>query len=156
MRTPDEAGGKRREGPIGNEEAKGYRVRLHWVMIMGPATVMVISGLLIPDKGRGAALVLALATIWGVFASISFERSEIVLFPERLVVSIGFPWRRTYEVPLEDIEAFEVYQPSLGKFLDFGRITIRRKRGRRVRFRMVRSPQLLAQKVYEYKQGNGY
>jgi len=138
-----------------NGEGKVYRVKLHWVMILGPATLMVIAGLLIPEKGRSAILLLAFATIWGVFASISFERSEILLTRERLLVSIGFPWRRSYEVLLTEIETVDVYQPSLGKFLDFGRITIRRKRGRRVRFRMVRSPLLPAQEVYEHKQGNG-
>jgi hypothetical protein len=142
---------------MGREEARPdsgdavLRTRLHWVMIAGPATLMVIAGLSIEHKGGSAALVLALAVLWGICASISFELSEIVLTKERLWVKVGFPWRRSHDFPLADVADVQVYQPSLGKVLDFGRITIMRNNGKRISFRMVRSPHLLAQLIYECK-----
>jgi hypothetical protein len=140
------------QGQGDSGETPLMRARLHWVIIAGPAALMIIAGLSIEQKGTSAALVLTLAVIWGIFSSISFEISEIVLTKERLLVKIGFPWRRSYDLPLKDIESIGVYQPSLGKLLDFGKIIIARKNGRRLSFRMVRSPHVLAQKVHECKQ----
>jgi hypothetical protein len=141
----------REEGRPDSGEAVVSRTRLHWVMIAGPAALMVIAGLSIGHKGTSAFLVLAFAVMWGVFSSISFELSEIVLTKEGLLVKIGFPWRRSYDFPLAGVADVIVYQPSLGKVLDFGKITIKRTNGKRTSFRMVRSPHLLAQAIYECK-----
>ncbi len=127
------------------------RTRLHWVMIAGPAALMVIAGLSIGNKGTSAAIVLAFAVAWGICSSISFELSEIVLTKERLSVKVGFPWRRSHDFKLADVADVHVYQPSLGKVLDFGKITIMQTNHKRNSFRMVRSPHLLAQGIYECK-----
>ena len=139
-------------GPDYSGESVVLRTRLHWVIIAGPAALMVIAGLSLEHKGTSAEVVLALAVLWGIFSSISFERSEIVLTKARLLLKVGFPWRRSYDFPLADVQDVIVYQPSLGKFLDFGKITIRRKNGKRSVFRMVRSPHVLAQAIYEQQQ----
>ncbi len=144
--------GRKERQPDYSGEPVVMRTRLHWVMIAGPAALMVIAGLSLDHKGISAEVVLALATVWGIFSSISFERSEIVLTKERLLLKVGFPWRRSYDFPLADIQDVIVYQPSLGKFLDFGKITIRRNNRKRSVFRMVRSPHVLSQAIYEQKQ----
>ncbi|OPY67744.1 MAG: hypothetical protein A4E57_02137 [Syntrophorhabdaceae bacterium PtaU1.Bin034] len=128
-----------------------YRTRLHWIMFFGPGGLMMIGGLSIPSKGLPAAVILALGTIWGIFSSINFERSEIVLSRSSLRLRVGGLWRRSYDIPLSEIERVDVYQPSLGKILDFGKITIRRKNARKLVFRMIRSPLQLAGKIYQYK-----
>ncbi|MGD0229091.1 MAG: PH domain-containing protein [Syntrophorhabdales bacterium] len=136
-----------------NGETIVHRERLHPVMLAGPATLMIFAGLSIGRKGVTAVILLALATIWGIFSSISLERSEIVLTRGRLLVRIGFPWQRSYDFPLEDIESVHVYQPSLGRFLDFGKITVTGKNGKRRAFRMVRSPIGLTERIYECARG---
>jgi hypothetical protein len=129
-----------------------YRTKLHWVMVLGPAVLMILTGVSIPGKGTNAAFLLALATIWGVFSSIGLEKSEFVVTQSRVLANVGFPWRRSYELPLSDIEGVNVYQPSLGKVLNFGKITVRTQNGRRLSFRLVRDPLQFASVVYEAKQ----
>jgi hypothetical protein len=117
-----------------------YRTRLHWVMVLGPAVLMILSGVSIPAKGLNAVAFLALATLWGVFSSISLERSEFLVTGSLFLVRVGFPWRRSYTLPLADIERIKVYQPSLGKVLNFGKLTVSMKSRRRFSFRMLRDP----------------
>ena len=121
--------------------------------LLGPAVLMIIAGLSVPTKGTAALLLLAVGTLWGVFSTISFEKSEFLIADGRLQIGVGFPWRRHYEVALDAIEGVHVYQPSLGKVLDFGKITIIERGKKRHVFRLVKAPFELSDAIYERRQG---
>ena len=109
-------------------------------MLLGPAMLMIIGGLSIHPKGLSGLVVFAIGLAWGILSSISFRTSEIGITDQRLLLRIGFPLRRTYDIPLTTIEMVDTYQPSLGKFLNFGKVVLGLDGKKRGAFRMVDSP----------------
>jgi|WetSurMetagenome_2_1015567.scaffolds.fasta_scaffold34250_2 hypothetical protein len=142
---PQAAEGVRSE----EEETAVYRTGLHWVLVLAPALVMMLSGMSIPGKGVGAVVLLTLATMWGVLSSISLESSEFMVTKKRMLIKTGFPRRRSHDLFLADIGGVYVYQPSLGKVLNFGKVTFKMKTGKRLSFRLVRDPLRLASAISE-------
>lgn len=117
-----------------------YRTKLHWATLLGPGMLIVLGGLSVPSKGMSAVVLLAIGVMWGIFSSISLQTSEIGITNERLLLKLGFPLRRTYDIPLAKVGMVDIHQPSLGKFLNFGKIIIGFTDGKRGSFRMVREP----------------
>jgi membrane protein YdbS with pleckstrin-like domain len=136
------------------EETTLYQTKLHWAMLLGPALLMLVAGLSIPSKGLQAVILLAVSTIWGIVWTINLQTSEIKLTKNRILARIGFPWRRSYNIPYENIVRIDIYQPVLGKFLDFGRVIILLKGKGKKSLRMVHSPLNLAKSFSEYKQAS--
>jgi len=124
-----------------------YRTKLHWATLFGPGMLIVLGGLWIPSKGMSALAMLTLGVIWAVFSSISLQNSEIGITDKRLLLRVGFPLRRTCDIVLEKIQMVDIYQPSLGKFLNFGKIIIQSVGGKRYAFRMIASPVELRDEV---------
>jgi uncharacterized membrane protein YdbT with pleckstrin-like domain len=122
------------------KERVAYRTKLHWATLLGPGVLIVLAGLWIPSKGMSALTLLVLGVIWGVLSTISLQNSEIGITGRRLLLRVGFPLRRTCDIPLEKIQMVDIYQPSLGKFLNFGKIIIQSADGKRYAFRMIASP----------------
>jgi uncharacterized membrane protein YdbT with pleckstrin-like domain len=117
-----------------------YRTKLHWAMLLGPGMLMILAGLWIPSKGMSALALLTLGVMWGALSTISLQTSEIGITNKRLLLRVGFPLRRKYDISLEKMQAVDIYQPSLGKFLNFGKIIIQSAGGKRYSFRMIASP----------------
>jgi uncharacterized membrane protein YdbT with pleckstrin-like domain len=117
-----------------------YRTKLHWATLLGSGMLIVFGGLWIPSKGMSALVMLVLGLIWGVFSFISLQKSEIGITDKRLLLRVGFPLKRTCDISLEKIQAVYIYQPSLGKFLNFGKIIIQSVDGKKYAFRMIASP----------------
>ena len=117
-----------------------YRTGLHWATLLGPAMLMIIGGISIPSRGASGLVLFGLGLLWGVLSYISYQTSEVGITDKRLLLRVGFPLRRTYDIPLTQIAMVDTYQPSLGKFLNFGKIIIGLDGGKRGAFRMVDSP----------------
>ena len=117
-----------------------YRTKLHWAMLLGPGTLMVIGGLSLPSKGLSGLILFGIGFAWAILSTISFQTSEIGITDQRLLLRTGFPMRRTYDIPLTQIELVDTYQPSLGKFLNFGKVILGLEGGKRGAFRMIDSP----------------
>ena len=87
-----------------------------------------------------AVVLLTIGVIWAIFSSISLQISEIGITNKRLILRTGFPLKRSYDIPLAKIAMVDIHQPSLGKFLNFGKIILSFEGGKRGAFRMVSSP----------------
>jgi hypothetical protein len=125
---------------IKDNEHVVYRTKLHWAMLLGPALLLIIGGLSIPSKGLSGLILFSLGLLWGILSSISYQTSEIGITDKRLLIRIGFPVRRTYDIALTNIELVDTYQPSLGKLLNFGKVILGLDGKKRGAFRMVDSP----------------
>jgi uncharacterized membrane protein YdbT with pleckstrin-like domain len=117
-----------------------YRTKLHWATLLGPAMLLIIGGLSIPSKGMSGLILFGLGLLWGILSSISYQTSEIGITDRRLLIRIGFPVRRTYDIALTTIEMVDTYQPSLGKLLNFGKVILGLDGRKRGAFRMIDSP----------------
>jgi hypothetical protein len=130
-----------------NDEEIIFRTGCHWAMFLGPALVIIIGGLALGSQGFSAMVLMAFGLVWGVFSSISLQRSEIGLTGKRVLIHAGFPLVKSYDIPLGKIVAIDFYQPSLGSMLDFGKITVVYDGRSRCVIRFVSSPAELVTRV---------
>ncbi|HEY3278790.1 MAG TPA: PH domain-containing protein, partial [Syntrophorhabdaceae bacterium] len=102
-------------------------------------------------KGVQAWVLVFLSFVWIVLSWINFQSCWFRLTKDRLFVKPGFPWPKIHDFPLDTIKSVTVYQPVLGKFLDFGKIRIIRTDGNKKLFKMIGSPHLLTSAIYDAK-----
>ncbi|MBA4393029.1 MAG: hypothetical protein C0407_05705 [Desulfobacca sp.] len=106
-------------------------------MLLGPALVIFIGWMVMQAKGSQSITLLALGIVWGVCSSISLQRSRIILRAEQLDIQIGFPWKRSLIIPLNEITQITFYQPALGTMLNFGKIILVHQGKRNFGFRFI-------------------
>ena len=127
-----------------NELSEGerivYQTKLHWVLFLGPAMLVVLGGLWIPAKGLAALVFVVIGLAWGILSYRRYFNSYIHLTNKKIVICASSLLRRPYKIPLTDITYVDFYQPSLGAFLNFGKITIVHGNKYKSVFRMVSSP----------------
>ena len=123
----------------GNEKIV-YRVGLHWVMFLGPAIFIFLAGISIPASGTPAIVLFIIAMLWAVLSYVALLNTEFVVTNNRLLIWTVFPWKKMYDIALVEIVNASVYEPSLGKLLNFGRITIVLNNGKRISRRLVSGP----------------
>ena len=126
-----------------------YRSGYHWATLLGPAMLMVIGGLAIRSKGITAVVLLFLGVLWGLLSSVSVQSSEMAVTNRRLFGRMGFPWRRTFDIPLREIEYADFYAPSLGVILNFGKLMVYARGRRKMSLRMVRNPMEMTRQIAE-------
>jgi uncharacterized membrane protein YdbT with pleckstrin-like domain len=141
-----------REQNRGPDERILLRTKRHWAIFIGPVLFMIFAGLSIPSRGMPALVLLAVGIAWALLSSISFQTSEFAITKERLLIRTGLPWGRVRDIPLSNIEVVDFYQPALGKILDFGKIIVRSKAGKKQYFTMVRAPLQFTHAAHEYIQ----
>lgn len=123
-----------------DDERIMYQTKLHWVLFLGPATLIVLGGLWIPAKGLSALVLVALGFAWGILSYKKYFNSYIHVTSKKIVISTSSLVRRPYTIPFSDITYIDSYQPSLGAMLNFGKITIVHGGKYKSVFRMVSSP----------------
>jgi membrane protein YdbS with pleckstrin-like domain len=117
-----------------------YQTRLHWVLLLGPALLIMFGGLSIPAKGLSAIVLAGIGIAWGILSYIKLSRSSVRVTNKRVIIRVGLLIRRPYIISLSDISLVDFYQPSLGAMLNFGKITIIHGAKFKSVFRMVSSP----------------
>jgi hypothetical protein len=125
-----------------------YRAKHHWGVLLGPIIIIFIGWLMIGSKGPQVIVLIAFGLVWGIFSYISLRTSEIVLTNSRLLINVGFPLKRFYDITLNDITHFDFYQPSLGSILNFGKIILVQKEKKKKAFRFIDSPAELVREVH--------
>jgi membrane protein YdbS with pleckstrin-like domain len=117
-----------------------YQTRLHWVLFLGPAMLIILGGLSFPAKGLKALVLVAIGIVWGFISYIKFNRSLIRVTNQRVLIRVSFLVRKVYSISLSDISYVDFYQPSLGAMLNFGKVTLVHSGKFKSVFRMVSSP----------------
>jgi hypothetical protein len=85
-------------------------------------------------------ILMAFGVLWGICANINLRRSQIILTKSRLIIDVGFPLKRSYDVPLNEISVVDFYQPSLGSMLNFGKLILVFKEKKKLAVRFISSP----------------
>jgi hypothetical protein len=117
-----------------------YRAQLHWAILLGPSLVIVVGALALKSQGYHAMVLIAFGLIWGILSYINLRRSEIGLTQNKVLIDVGFPMKKSHDIPLSEIIFIDYYQPSLGSMLDFGKILVMDKRKKKYAFRLVAAP----------------
>jgi membrane protein YdbS with pleckstrin-like domain len=125
-----------------------YRAQLHWAILLGPVLVILIGALALKSQGYHAIALIVFGLIWGIFSYVRLRRSEIGLSRNKILINIGFPLKKSFEIPLNEIIFIDHYQPTLGSMLNFGKILVMDKRKKKYAFRFVAGPADLVKEVH--------
>ncbi len=111
-----------------------YSGRIHWIIYL-PAAMLLVVALAALVHGSGArpgmnwTLVAAICAGVGLMAGLSawIKRwtTEIDVTDRRIVYKRGLVRRHTVEMNMDKVESVDVDQTILGRFLNFGNVTIR-------------------------------
>jgi hypothetical protein len=134
---------------LSGDEKIVYRTGLHWVTFCGPAMLLFLAGVSIQSKGKPAIVLFIIGLVWAILSYITLRTTEFAITNKRVLVWTIFPWKKLHDLALDGIADAAVYQPSLGKFLDFGKITIVLVNGKRVSRRLVSAPYELLKNLSE-------
>jgi hypothetical protein len=116
-----------------------HTASIHWI-VYWPGVVMLIVAAVLWWYGiyRPAWATPLMATLFDYLALIVALIGLVLLFREwfiwwtteiavtdrRVVYKQGFIWRHTNEMLMEKVESVKVYQPILGRILDYGDVTV--------------------------------
>lgn len=114
--------------------------RLHWAIFLGPALLILFGGLSVPAKGTPALGLVGMGLAWMVLSYRRWSSSSIRVTDRRIVICTSFLSKRFSSVPIGEISNVDVYRPSLGAILNFGKITIIQGGKTKIVVRMVASP----------------
>jgi len=126
-----------------------YKTRLHWVLFVKPALV-VLAGMILMVLLRqvqdppwlwifGAAVVL-IGLVWAFVHYVEVMTSEFAVTTSRLIFKVGLISRYTTELLLAKVESIGVQQGLIGRVLNYGDLTVTGTGGAREIFRRVRDP----------------
>ena len=76
---------------------------------------------------------IAFGLIWGIFSYIRLRRSEIGLTRNKILINVGFPLKKSFDILLNEIIFIDYYQPPLGSMLNFGKILVMDKKKEEIR-----------------------
>ena len=126
-----------------------YKTRLHWVLFVKPALV-VLAGVILMVLLRqvqdprwlwifGAAVAL-IGLVWAFVHYVEVMTSEFAVTTSRLIFKVGLISRYTTELLLAKVESIGVQQGLIGRLLNYGDLTVTGTGGAREVFRRVRDP----------------
>lgn len=124
-----------------------YRTTVHWAALFGPAMLFIIGGVSVRSRMIPALVMLGVAVLWGVLSIRNLRMSEFVLTDSKLLVRVGFPLTRSYEIPYTELAGADFFKPALGVMMGFGKVMILRKDNKTVVFRLVAKPDDLVEKL---------
>jgi len=126
-----------------------YKTRLHWMLFLKPALV-VLGGIVLMVVLRpvqdppwlwmiGAAVTL-IGLGWGLVHYVELMTSEFAVTSSRLILKVGLISRYTTELLLTKVETIGVQQGLMGRMLGYGDLIVTGTGGAREVFRRVRDP----------------
>jgi uncharacterized membrane protein YdbT with pleckstrin-like domain len=126
-----------------------YKTRLHWVLFVKPALLMLVGVILMvllrqvqdpPWLWIFGAAVALIGLVWAFVHYVEVMTSEFAVTTSRLILKVGLISRYTTELLLAKVESIGVQQGLIGRLLNYGDLTVTGTGGAREVFRRVRDP----------------
>lgn len=116
-------------------ESVVYAAKLHWFMLVAPATTCVCGLVIVvlSEFGSGPpwsyfGIIGSLALLFGAVAMmvrfLTMRSVELAVTSNRVMFKVGVIGRRTREIGLGQVETVGVDQGMIGRMFGFGRVTI--------------------------------
>jgi uncharacterized membrane protein YdbT with pleckstrin-like domain len=126
-----------------------YKTRLHWILFLRSALI-VVAGLVLTAVLRRVLdppwlwyvglVVVAVGVAAGFVRAVEVLTSEFAVTTTRLIFKVGLIARYTTELLLSKVESIGVTQTLLGRLLNYGDLTVTGTGGAREVFRRVGDP----------------
>ena len=123
------------------DEQVTYRARLHWIIYLGPALV-VLAAIAIALGGQGIAAIVvgSIGLLLMLPPWIRSESSEFAITNKRVVIKVGLIRRHSLELLLQKVEGIGVDQGIIGRILGYGTITVAGVGGTKEAFQRISNP----------------
>jgi uncharacterized membrane protein YdbT with pleckstrin-like domain len=117
------------------------RARLHWIVFLKAAAVLILGlGLLYFDPKLIGLIVMAVGVLMALPPWISRVSSEFGVTSKRVIIKVGVIQRRTLELLIRQVEAISVDQSLTGRMLNYGTITLTGTGGVKETFHNISHP----------------
>jgi len=117
------------------------RARLHWIVFLKAAAVLILGlGLLYFDPKLIGLIVMAVGVLMALPPWISRVSSEFGVTSKRVIIKVGVLQRRTLELLIRQVEAISVDQSLTGRMLNYGTITLTGTGGVKETFHNISHP----------------
>jgi uncharacterized membrane protein YdbT with pleckstrin-like domain len=126
-----------------------YKTRLHWILFLKPAIVVLIGVILAlmlyrvldpPWLWYLGLVVIGVGAVWMFVHFVELMTSEFAVTTTRLIFKVGLIARYTTELLLSKVESISVTQGLTGRLLNYGDLAVTGTGGAREVFRRVRDP----------------
>jgi uncharacterized membrane protein YdbT with pleckstrin-like domain len=140
------------------EEQIVARSRLHWMIYRWPAFILIYGAVTMilflgsmsnPAIALVPFLTLVLSMALGVVMLLRRLTTELVLGDRTLQVREGMLSATELSIPLEEIESVRLDQDAMGRYFDFGSLTVGLEGGRKRKYRPVENVGALYAKLEE-------
>jgi uncharacterized membrane protein YdbT with pleckstrin-like domain len=141
-------------------ESVQYETKLHWIVMLGHATIAILLALLavampitwtfLSAKKKGHSVpggiylfALVCLLVGGAMFLVGLLRrkaTEMAVTSKRVIVKTGIAERRTVEILLSRIESVAVDEPALGRLLGYGTVIVRGTGGTPETFEKIYHP----------------
>jgi uncharacterized membrane protein YdbT with pleckstrin-like domain len=132
-----------------------YTARRHWIVLAGPAIAAAFFGLpglfllFVPDARIGGFVMLSIAGAFFLYGWLARNGFEFAVTNRRVVCCKGVVSIATDEIFLDKVESVFVNQTLVGRWLNYGNITVRGTGGSWEPFKGIENPLFLRRHVQE-------
>ena len=104
--------------------------------------------------GQAGLILLGILTIWFavgivfiIMAIINVKSTELAVTNKKLIGKIGFIRRSSIDIPIQKIESVSIEQSLVGRFLNYGTLTIKGTGGDGITIQNIKNPLLFRKTV---------
>lgn len=110
-----------------------FQTGVHWSVLFGPLVfvILVIAGGIscfvwgnFPGKIEIGTLLTASALVYGLFAVMKRNATEIAVTNRRVIIKTGMANRRSLEIMLPKVESIGIEESAWGRLLGYGTVVI--------------------------------
>lgn len=139
------------ESNLMNGEVIVRQAKIHWYIFF-PSVFFMLIGLIMvnsPESSGIGSLFIFIAIILFISEFITSKTTELAVTNKRVIAKHGWIVRKTMELNLSKVEGLSVDQGLMGRFLNFGEVTVNGTGGARAPLKFIAEPLELRKAVNE-------
>jgi uncharacterized membrane protein YdbT with pleckstrin-like domain len=117
-----------------------YKARLHWIIFWKPCALVFLGAIFLFIQPIVGGVVILIGLLAFLPPVIDYASSEFGVTNKRVIIKVGFLRRKTLELLLRHVEAISVDQTVMGRFLNYGSVTLTGTGGVREVFHNISAP----------------
>jgi len=117
-----------------------YKARLHWIIFWKPCALVFLGAIFLFIQPIVGGVVILIGLLAFLAPVIDYATSEFGVTNKRVIIKVGFLRRKTLELLLRHVEAISVDQTVMGRFLNYGSVTLTGTGGVREVFHNISAP----------------
>ena len=126
-----------------------YRAKLHWVIFISPALLLILGLIFFAANGTLGGIVTGLGIIGLIIAYLNVSTSEFAVTNKRVIIKVGIIKRNSLDTVLKKVESITVNQPIIGRMFGYGSTVVSGSGGTPQPFHKIANPLEFRKQVNE-------